>query len=414
LSFELLVGNALLGGLLGDLGNVSLDVLNPFAGVALALLGEGLVSSSSLLADGFLSGLSSFLIHSAGSLTSKSGVGVEEVQSFRVGEGVASLSAVKNAILLGVSDGALNFVGVDDTSDVGVGDLVGREGPALLLGASLSVGSEDVVKFLEGTLGPDNESSNMTARGELEEVESAHVGDLNSGDVPQSLEKGDIGSTVDNQRSTSAAVPSVSELSFSSANLDGIDDLLDISPGTDVLQESDGLASTFNLFGGVRDDERELGGRVDSVSSGLNERENSGGSKGSGDGVSFLLDVASAVPSPPDADGCEHSSLSAHVSEGTLAVPGSTRASNSGNTGHSSTSTPRLSGVLHTSMVVDGMTLSSVFGDVGVDEVDDIGSDSNAEHSGEDDTAARFLNNVLTGCLVGIVDVHQLSVDHGN
>lgn len=65
-------------------------------------------------------------------------------------------------------------------------------------------------------------------------------------------------------------------------------------------------------------------------------------------------------------------------------------------------------------MVVDSMTLSSVFRDVGVDKVDDIGSDSDAEDSGEGDVALGALNDVFTGSLVGVVDVHNLSVDHGD
>lgn len=59
------------------------------------------------------------------------------------------------------------------------------------------------------------------------------------------------------------------------------------------------------------------------MASSLNKRENSGGGKGGGSGVSFLFDVASSVPSSPDSDGSEHSSFSTHVSEGTLTVSGS-------------------------------------------------------------------------------------------
>lgn len=44
--------------------------------------------------------------------------------------------------------------------------------------------------------------------------------------------------------------------------------------------------------------------------------------------------------------------------------------------------------MLHTGEEVDGVTLSSVFADVGVDEVDNIGPDSDAEDGGEDDFAA--------------------------
>ena len=94
------------------------------------------------------------------------------------------------------------------------------------------------------------------------------------------------------------------------------------------------------------------------------------------------------MPSSPDSDGGEHTSLSTHVTESSLTISGCSGSSNSGNTGDSSTCSPGFSGVLHTGSVVDGMTLSSVLRDVGVDEVDDIGSDTSAENSGKNDLGA--------------------------
>lgn len=307
----------------------------------------------------------------------------------------------------------MDLVGVDDSGDVGVGHLMDGKGPSFLLLAGLGVGSEDVVEFLEGTLGPYDESSNVTSGGQLEKVESADVSDLNSGNVSQSLDEGNISSTVDNQRSSSGSVSSVSELSFSGSDLDGVNDLLDIRPSSDILEESNGLLSSFDFFGGIGDDQGEFGDVVDSVSSGLNQGKDNGGSQGSGDGVSLLLDVASSVPSSPDSDGSEHSSLSTHVSEGTLTISGCSGPGNSGNSGHSSTCSPGLSGVLHTGVVLDGMTLSSVLADVGVDEVDDIGPDSDAEDGGEDSLASGLFDDIFAGVFVGVVNVDDLSVDHG-
>jgi hypothetical protein len=70
--------------------------------------------------------------------------------------------------------------------------------------------------------------------------------------------------------------------------------------------------------------------------------------------------------------------------------------------------------VLHACEEVDSVTLSSVFGDVGVYEVDDIGSDSDTEDSGEDDVTSSSFNDVFAGSPVGVVDMHNLSVDHGD
>jgi hypothetical protein len=43
-------------------------------------------------------------------------------------------------------------------------------------------------------------------------------------------------------------------------------------------------------------------------------------------------------------------------------------------------------------------------------EVDDIGSDSNAEDSGEGDVACGSLNDVFAGSPVGVVEMHNLFV----
>jgi len=70
--------------------------------------------------------------------------------------------------------------------------------------------------------------------------------------------------------------------------------------------------------------------------------------------------------------------------------------------------------VLHTGIVLDGMTLSSVLADVCVNEVDDIRSDSDAEDGGEDGFAAGLLDDALSSSLVRVVNVDNLSMDHGN
>ena len=322
MSFEFLVGDLLFCGHFGDVIDVSLDVADPFAGVGFVLLEDGFGADVSLLAHQFSTGFTSLLVHSAGGIADQSGVGVDDVEGSGVSEGVEFLGVVEDSVDLRVADGGLVFVGVDDSGDVGVGDLVGGEAPSFLLGAVLGVGSEDVVEFLEGALGPDDKSADMSSGGELEEVESADVSDFDSGDVSECLDEGDVGSAVDDQRSSSGSVSSVSEFSLSGSDLDGVDDFLDISPGSDVSEESHGFLGAFDFLSGIGHNEREFGDGIDSVSSGLDEREDGGCGEGGGNGVSFLFEVASSVPSSPDSDGCEHSSFTAHVSEGTLSVSG--------------------------------------------------------------------------------------------
>ena len=106
--------------------------------------------------------------------------------------------------------------------------------------------------------------------------------------------------------------------------------------------------------------------------------------------MSLLVQVDLSVPSSEDLEGGEHSTLAALVTEGTLAGSGGTRSTDSGNTGHSATGSPRFSRVNHASLPEDSMSLSSVLVDVGVNELDDVVSDGSSEDSGEGDGVRNF------------------------
>lgn len=265
-----------------------------------------------------MSSLSSFFVGLSGSFSLKSGVGVELIQLLAVGQRISLLDGVSSLVSLLSSDGSLDFVGVDDSTQIWVGDFVVRKNVSLFLFSGELVGSENVVEFLEGIFSPDDESSDVSSWGKLEKVESADVSDFNTWNVSQSLEKWDVLSAVDDQRSSSGSVSSVSLFSSSSSDLAGINNLLDISPSTDVLQESDGFSGSFNFFDSVVNDQWEFWDLINSVSSGLNQWEDSAGSQGGGNGISSLSEVGSSVPSSPDSEWSEHSSLSTHVTEGTL------------------------------------------------------------------------------------------------
>lgn len=112
--------------------------------------------------------------------------------------------------------------------------------------------------------------------------------------------------------------------------------------------------------------------------------------------MSLLVSVDLSVPSSIGLEGSEHSTLSALVTEGTLAGSGGTRATDSGNTSDGSTGSPGLSGVLHTSLVEDSMSLSSVLVHVGVNERNDIVSDGGGEDGGHGDGAGNF------GAILGV------------
>lgn len=150
----------------------------------------------------------------------------------------------------------MNLVGVDDTGNVGVGNFTVRKSVALLLDSRLGVSSEDSVELLEGTFSPDDKTTNVTSWGQLKKVQSADMSNLNSWNVSKSLDERNISSTVDNKRSSARSVSSISQLTLSSSNLDSVDDLLDISPGTSVSKESNSLFSAFDFLSSVANNKR--------------------------------------------------------------------------------------------------------------------------------------------------------------
>lgn len=97
--------------------------------------------------------------------------------------------------------------------------------------------------------------------------------------------------------------------------------------------------------------------------------------------MSLLLKVDLSVPSSPGLKGSEHSTLTTHVTEGTLTGSVGTTSTNSGNSGNGSTGTPRFGRVLHTGLRINSVSLSSVLRDVSVNELDDVESDGSSENA---------------------------------
>lgn len=147
----------------------------------------------------------------------------------------------------------------------------------------------------------------------------------------------------------------------------GFSDLLEIFTGSESLK---GGKKGFGVWEGkVIKNKWEFWNTVDSVSSGHDEWSTSRSSEGRSDSMSSLGDVSLSVPFSPDLKWSEHSSLSAHVTEGSLSRSVGTRSRNSWNSCYGSTSSPGFGRVLLTSLVENGVTLSSVLSKVGVDEV---------------------------------------------
>lgn len=361
------------GGSLGDLvGGSSLLLL------VLWLLLTGLSNS---LGSGFLGSLSSGLgaeLDTSGAL----GVGVELDESTEILQWVL-LAGVSLLLLLDWSKLALDFVGVDDSGKVGVGDLGVGETVVDLSAGGLLVGSVEVVQSLKSTTGPDDESANVTSGSEEEEVETVDVDELDSGDVSERLNHWGL-LVVDDQGASSLDVSSVSELTLSASDLAGILGLLDIGESVKSLEDLDGLRGLLNVEDGfVAEDEWDLWDLFDSVSSGQDQRSGSAGGESGDDSESSLVLVDLSVPSAVGLGGGEHTSSTAHVTESSLSGAVGSSSRNTGNTSDGTTSTPGLSRGLVTCFSGDSVGLSSVLGDISVNVLNDIETDGGAQDSWE-------------------------------
>jgi hypothetical protein len=100
------------------------------------------------------------------------------------------------------------------------------------------------------------------------------------------------------------------------------------------------------------------------------------------------------VPPPVGLGGGEHATSAAHVTEGTLAGAVGTTSGHARNTGHGTTSTPRLGRRLHAGAAGDGVGLTAVLGEGRVNLLDDVGTDGRGEHRGEHHSGASAFTTV--------------------
>jgi hypothetical protein len=283
------------------------------------------------------------------------GVRVEPEQDSLVSERVLLLGeGPLGEGLTSRSDNGLNFVGVDDSgnvvgSDLGSGEIVS------------GLGGVNVVKSLHGTFGPDDESTHVTTGGQLQQVQVLDVAGLDTGDVSESLDQTFI-VVVNDQRSSSLPVSPVPHLTLTGSELSGVGNLDDVGVSLDSLQELDGGLGLLQRFGSVGDNKRNFLDLFDSVTSSQNKGRKSRSSQSRGDGVSLLVLVDLDVPLPPGLGRGEHSTTSAHVTESGLTGSTGTTTTDTGDTSDSSTSTPRFGRGLVTSVLGDGVSLSSVLG----------------------------------------------------
>ncbi len=366
----------------GDAGEVGLVLsTESLAGSTDAdLLGgklDGLTSTSSLKSSSLLLlgvGLTNELSN-AKSL----GVRVEGNAGSEVGQGVELDGARHEVAATRGLEVGLNLVGADEAVEIGVGHGGGRDVEALLASSKTVHGAEDVVEGGHSGLGPHNEATKGSTRGKLEEVEGVDVGNLNTGDVTESL-----GSTVvlsdDDQGATLDSMGTATRAGRASAGLAGSSAAGNIREGTDLLEGSEGSLSLGERLDGVVNDEGNLVHVANGMAARHHERGNSGSGESRSDSVALGLHVGVAVPAAPCLGGGEETTTTAHVTESTLARAASTTTRNTGDTSNGTTSAPRLGRVTHTSAVLNGVGLATVLGHVGVNLLNDIRTDRGSEH----------------------------------
>jgi len=242
-------------------------------------------------------------------------------------------------------EGGLDFVGLQDSLKIGVGQDRARHRETLLVG-----GRVDRVERLEGIGGVDGESTDMSTRSEFEEVELIDGEEGDAGDVSHSLDD-TVVVLVDDERTSLLDSSSVSHFTASSSESSGFLDSVDVIDGTDGLEYADGGLGLLECLGSAVDDEWEFWNSRDNVTLGHGERRNASSSDGGNNSVPSLSDIYSSMPVAPRLVWVEHSTASAHVSESSGTRSRSTTSSDSGNTSNSSASTPRFGRSLLTSCV---------------------------------------------------------------
>lgn len=304
--------------------------------------------------------------------------------------------------VLGRSNDSLDLGRVDQRLEVSVGDNVGWQGVANL-GRLSGLRTVDSVQRLESSLGPDDKSTQVSTRGQLQQAQTGHVSEVDTRDVSESRGK-TVVVGVNHQWTLSLGESSVSQLTLTSTDLLGLDHADDVLVGTNSLQDGNGVLGLGNGLEVVGHNQWQLSNLLNSVASGQHQGGDGGSSNGGSGGVTLLVLVHSHVPSSPGLGRGEHTTTSTHVTESGLAGTVGTTTTNSWNSGNSTTSTPGLSRGLVTSLGGNSVSLSLVLVDSGEHRVHNVGS-----HWGSENSRQRQLGG---GLLAGGGDNGDLRTRH--
>lgn len=254
-----------------------------------------------------------------GNLTSLALLSTEDLSTTKdlvVGvEAVHDTSVLKRVLLNGegslvvlVTLGAssrLDFVRVDETGDIRVGDDVGRKNIVLLEGSGSLVGTVELIEKSESASGPDDETANVTTGGKLEQVQVTDINSLNTGNVAESLGN-TVVLTVDDKRSTTLTVTAVTDLTNTSAELAGVGNLDDISVSIESLEESNSFLGLGKSLGLIGNDKRNFLDLLNAMSTSKDKGGKSRSSQGRGSSIAALVLVDAYVPLSPGLGRSEH------------------------------------------------------------------------------------------------------------
>jgi hypothetical protein len=220
-------------------------------------------------------------------LGESSGVRVEAEHDLLVAQRVLLLhnGTLGASLALGSAQHGLDFRGVDQAGQIGVGNEVLGQDVVLLESSGGGGAAVDLVKGLEGGGGPDDEATEVATGGELEEVQGEDGRGLNTGDVAESTDKllaVNLG-VVDDEGTTALAEAAVPQLTLTGAHLLGLLDLDEFGASTDSLEQGNGGLGFGN--GGVLEglglnDQRNLRNVGNAVTASEQERRNGRSSKG--------------------------------------------------------------------------------------------------------------------------------------
>lgn len=356
------------------------------------LLDMGRLSSGGLLAstsisDGGVTASNVGGLLLDGAALEGSGIGVQVEEGLVVDEGVLAVNSASVGLL--GAQVSLDLSGVDDATEISVGDGSAGEDEARLLLA------EDVVEGGEGLLSPDDEATDVTSGGELEEVETVNVGDLEAGNVAEG--GAEVLTSVGDEEGTTA----LDEAAVAGLTLTGTEttrglDALNISIGVDGLEDLSGLLGLGDSSEiGRSDNEGDLSDLSDAVTTSHNESRDGRGGESRDDGEAALSLVHATMPAAPDLSGSEHTSTTAHVTEGSLTAAVSTSTSNTRDTRNGATSSPGLGGSLGSSIARNRIGLTVVLRQVRVHSVHDIHTDGGLEHGGQLDRGSSLSADAL-------------------